>query len=395
MNISFPLVPLNEIISPVERREVPITGIAYRQVGVRLWGQGAYERETIDGGQTQYTTLNRVELNDIIVNKIWARNGSVSIIRSETVGCYASGEFPLFVPRTDRLDPNWFYYLTRTPYFWKQCEEKSHGTSGKNRIRPERFLQIEIPLPPLDEQQRIVARIDALASRIAEARGLRQGAVEEGETIFKSRLRFAYNEALDFAGSLTDLSAICHQITDGTHNTPLYIEEGVPFLSVKDITSGMIDFSDARFISREDHELLTKRCRPEFGDILLTKVGTTGYAKAIDTVRDFSIFVSLALLKIDKSRVTPKFLEYLINSPQINALSKENTRGVGNKNLVLKFIRQFPIPVPSLDEQRRIVAYLDSLQAQVDQLKRLQAESAAELDALLPSILDRAFKGEL
>ena len=102
----FSSVPLSHIVASIERPEAPIIGQTYRQVGVRLWGQGAYERESMDGGDTQYKTLNRVELGDIIVNKIWARNGSVSVIWEDTAGCYASGEFPLFVPDQIWSTPN-------------------------------------------------------------------------------------------------------------------------------------------------------------------------------------------------------------------------------------------------------------------------------------------------
>ncbi len=85
----------------------------------------------------------------------------------------------------------------------------------------------------------------------------------------------------------------------------------------------------------------------------------------------------------------------MLNSSRLRELSTSGTRGVGNKNLVLKFIRNFPMPAPALPEQRRIVTYLDDVQAKVDSLKKLQSETADELDALMPSILSRAFRGEL
>lgn len=105
----FSLVPLRDIALSVERPEIPILGNRYRQIGVKLWGQGAYERESIDGSQTQYKRLFRVEADDIIVNKIWARNGSVSVVSSTLAGCYASGEFPTFAPIKENLEPRWFY----------------------------------------------------------------------------------------------------------------------------------------------------------------------------------------------------------------------------------------------------------------------------------------------
>jgi len=120
---------------------------SYHQVGVKLWGVGAYEREPVDGGDTRYKTLSRVEANDIIVNKIWARNGSVAVIPTNLAGCYVSGEFPTFIPVTDKLDPRWFHWITKMRFFWDQCDVKSRGTSGKNRIRPERFLEIEFLFP--------------------------------------------------------------------------------------------------------------------------------------------------------------------------------------------------------------------------------------------------------
>jgi type I restriction enzyme S subunit len=150
-----------------------------------------------------------------------------------------------------------------------------------------------------------------------------------------------------------------------------------------------------RFITPEEHARLIRRCKPERDDVLLTKVGTTGFAKAIDIDREFSIFVSLALLKLDKTRLDPKFTEYMLNSPRLREYSIAGTRGVGNQNLVLKFIREFPMPAPPLQEQRRIVAYLDDLQTQVDELTATQDATQAELDALLPSVLDQAFRGEL
>ena len=90
----WPMVPLEKVVSPVERPEVPVPGKPYRQVGVRLWGEGAYERELLDGGETKYKTLSRVETDEIVVNKIWARNGSVAVVPGKLAGCYVSGEFP-------------------------------------------------------------------------------------------------------------------------------------------------------------------------------------------------------------------------------------------------------------------------------------------------------------
>ncbi|MEK6476030.1 restriction endonuclease subunit S [Catalinimonas sp. 4WD22] len=161
---------------------------------------------------------------------------------------------------------------------------------------------------------------------------------------------------------------ICHLITDGTHHTPKYQESGIPFLSVKNISKGYLDFSDTKFISEEEHSKLIERCHPEYQDILLTKIGTTGIAKVIHTETPFSIFVSVALLKFNHEVLNPNYLELVLNSPFVKRQSDEGTEGVGNKNLVLKKIKNFLITIPPLAEQKAIVSIVDELMERIDAL---------------------------
>ncbi len=188
----------------------------------------------------------------------------------------------------------------------------------------------------------------------------------------------------------TRLGTLCFLITDGAHHTPKYQDEGVPFLSVKDVSGGIIDFANTRFISKEAHRELAKRCNPEFGDILLTKVGTTGIAVEVDTEQEFSIFVSLALLKFSRENIDRRFLCHLINSPFVKRQSADNTQGIGNKNLVLRLINQFAIPLPPLAEQHRIVAKVDELMAMCDRLEASLTATADTRRRLLEALLAEA-----
>ncbi|MDY0181266.1 restriction endonuclease subunit S [Aliarcobacter skirrowii] len=171
---------------------------------------------------------------------------------------------------------------------------------------------------------------------------------------------------------------IAHQITDGAHHTPTYINEGVPFLSVKDMSSGVLDFSNTRYISHEQHKDLAKRCNPQNGDLLLTKVGTTGIPILINTDKEFSIFVSVALIKFPKQFISGDFLVWLINSPFVKKQSADGTEGVGNKNLVLKKINNFTLPIPPLNEQKRIVEKINQLMALCDELEKLKEQKEAK-----------------
>ena len=164
------------------------------------------------------------------------------------------------------------------------------------------------------------------------------------------------------------LSFILTKLSDGTHFTPKYVSSGVPFLSVKDISAGKIDFANCKYISENEHKELYKRCDPEFGDILLTKVGTTGIPVIVDTEKQFSLFVSVALLKFNRNYVFNKYLLYAILSPLVQSQAEDNTRGVGNKNWVIRDIARTLLPLPPLAEQQRIVAKIEQLIAKINDL---------------------------
>ena len=154
------------------------------------------------------------------------------------------------------------------------------------------------------------------------------------------------------------LGTILQKLTDGTHSTPKYTARGIPFISIKDISSGKISFERTKFISKTEHELLASRCDPHRDDILLTKVGTTGIPVLVDTDRPFSIFVSVAQLRFSTELLDKFFLIYLLKSPLVQTQCRENTKGVGNKNWVMRDIANTLICIPPLAEQKRIQASL-------------------------------------
>lgn len=184
---------------------------------------------------------------------------------------------------------------------------------------------------------------------------------------------------------------ICTKITDGAHKTPKYTDDGVPFLSVKDVNKGLIDFSNTRFVSQETHDDLYKRCNPERNDILYTKVGSTGVAKVVDTDREFSLFVSVALLKPKSELIDSKYFEYALNSPESYTQAQSLTRGVANRNLVLKDIKSITFNLAPFKEQKRIVEKLDALLTRIDTAIEHLQESVVLADALYASELNSVF----
>ena len=167
----------------------------------------------------------------------------------------------------------------------------------------------------------------------------------------------------------TRLGTILEKLTDGTHSTPIYVEHGIPFLSVKDISQGNISFKNTKYITKEEHMELYKRCDPKMGDILLTKVGTTGIPVIVDTDKEFSLFVSVAQLRFKHKFINPEYLKYLILSPLVQVQCRENTKGVGNKNWVMRDIANTLIVIPPFDEQKRIVEKVKQILPEVNHLK--------------------------
>lgn len=177
-------------------------------------------------------------------------------------------------------------------------------------------------------------------------------------------------------------------ITDGTHHTPKYLDSGIPFISVKDVSGKTISFDDCKYISSEEHSELIKRCKPEINDILLCRIGTLGRATLIDTEKDFSIFVSLGLLKLSKIINYSKYLHLFLHSPQALLQFDEVKVGGSHTNkLNLKDLPHIVINLPPLEEQQRIVAKVDELMQLCDQLEEQQSLSSEAHEQLVETLL--------
>ena len=195
------------------------------------------------------------------------------------------------------------------------------------------------------------------------------------------------------------LGSILNKLTDGTHKTPKYTSTGVRFVSVKDMSNGFLSLENTKFISEEEHKELYARCNPEKGDLILSKVGTTGVPAIVDTAEPFSLFVSVALLKFDCKCIDVEFLYYMLMSPLVQAQATENTRGVGNKNWVLDAIASTMVVLPPLSEQKRIVQKIKELLPYVDRYatayEKLERFNAKFPEDMKKSILQYAIQGKL
>lgn len=321
------------------------------------------------------------------------------------------------------LSSEFLKYLMQSEMMMQQIRSNSSGTTVAT-LTMVRMVEYLFPLPPLAEQKRIVAKIEELLPYIDRyekawnrledfnkrfpadmQKSILQLAIQgklveqrpeegTGEALYQQIQK--EKQALIKAGKIkkdrrTDgtehpsedeipfdipstwkwayLGSILNKLTDGTHKTPKYTEKGIKFVSVKDMSSGTLLLSNTKHISLAEHDELYARCDPCRGDMLLSKVGTTGVPAIVNTDEPFSLFVSVALLKYSHNYIDEQYLYYLLKSPLVQSQATENTRGVGNKNWVLDAIAKTIIVLPPLAEQKRIVAKLEELLPLCERLK--------------------------
>jgi len=393
MNKAWPTVKLGEVLRHrKEFFEIDDTA-EYKRCRVQLHVKGIVLRDVVFGADIKTKQQQECRAGEFLVAEIDAKVGGFGIVPTELDGAIVSSHYFLFAIDEQKLDRRFLEFFVRTPAFREQVT--AQGSTNYAAIRPSHVLGYALPLPPLAEQRRIVAKIELLAGKIEEARKTKDAALRATDAFSPSALGAFFRKASRQV-PVVELQSVTSQLTDGPHVTPQYVEDGVPFVTVQNMVTGRLDFGNLKYISADDHAEFSRRCRPERGDVLYSKDGATrGHPCFVDTDREFSFFVSVALIKPIHGELDGRYLCYVLRSSWIRDRMLEKSRGDMIPHIVLREIRRFPIPLPDIAEQRRIVAYLDNLQAKVDQLKALQAQTAAELDALLPSILDKAFRGEL
>jgi type I restriction enzyme S subunit len=238
-----------------------------------------------------------------------------------------------------------------------------------------------------------VGRIEELATQINEARSLRHKAADEAEALLKAA-RGALIDATN--AEFVPLEHACAAIIDNLHSNPRLAETGIPCVRSPDVGYGTLNLEKAHRTDELEFSRRTARGAPQSGDIVFVREGGgTGKCALVAPGQRFSLGQRVMMFRPDPGRVTPSFMLHHLLSPlvqdeQILPLCK----GSASPHLNISALKRFNLRLPPLDEQRRIVAELDALQVEVDKLNRLQTETAAELDALLPAVLDRAFKGE-
>jgi len=388
---------LAEILSRSQDPVQIIPEETYKQVTVRLFHKGVILRGQQQGGAISTSKQWRVRTGQVLLSRIDARNGAIGLVPLELDGAIVTNDFWALNVNLELAEPKYLDLYFGTRQFVENCQRASEGTTNRVRIQSGRFLQIEVPLPALPEQRRIVARIEKLSAKIEEARNLRHQTAEETASLLTNYVGEVFSW-LETRYARREFGSFMPHVTSGPRNwAKHYEQDGFRFYRAQDIGLGGRVLNDSKVFITPPPGEQGRSAMLQRGDLMLVITGATVGRVSIYREGLEPGFVSqhVGICRLAQSKVEPDFALWGLRGPSGQAQLIGQRYGQGKPGLNLSNIRSLSLPFPPLPEQRGIVAHLDSLQAKVDSLKKLQEESKAELNALMPSILSRAFAGDL
>lgn len=286
------------------------------------------------------------------------------------------------------LDRRYLGYFLRQPH---QVVLANSLATGANlpRLSPSALERIRIPLLPVGEQRRIAA----ILNKADELRAKRREALAYLDTLTQSTFDHMFGDGSkrSVEWPTATLETVALQITDGEHQTPRRETEGIKLLSARNIRNGDLDFSSVDYVGADEYVRISRRCKPQKGDVLISCSGTIGRVAAIQTNEPFTLVRSVAMVRPDPRVLLPSFLERQLLTPALQRQMQRRANTSSQANLFQGPIRGLTIFLPPLKVQQR---FADRVAA-VGCLKNQQRAQLRELNALFASLEHRAFKGEL
>jgi type I restriction enzyme S subunit len=376
-------VRLGEVLT---RRQPDVTvqpNESYQFAGVYSFGRGVFRGAQRNGGAFAYKTLTRLRRDDFVYPKLMAWEGAFGVVPPESEGCYVSPEFPVFEIDAGRLSPAFLANYFRIPSVWESISGRSTGTNvRRRRLSPADLLRREIPLPPLAEQRQMMARVEELAVQIREAGVLGQQATADTETSITSL-------HTQLAGARTRrLGDILRLDEDAVAVLPTGV---YPQAGIRSFGGGLfpkVPVTGAETTYRRFNRLYA-------GAVVLSQVkGWEGAVAACpEELSGWFVSPEYRTLRCVPGEALPGYMAWLVRTEWFWSKLGDATRGVGarrERTRPEQFL-EIELSMPDVTQQERS----EPLFAEMHALKRLQVTREAELDALLPAILDRAFNGEL
>lgn len=398
----WPRVRLAQVLSPIDR-SMPTAELGEINIaGVFSFGRGLFKRGPLIPAETSYKSYNRLHEDDFVISQPKAWEGALGRVPKELEGWYLSPVFPTFRCNESELDPRYLERFCQRQAVWIDLQSKAKALGARREtVSVDQFLTVEIPLPPLPEQKRIAARIEATAQELARAQTIRASSDLASNALLTATV------SARFAGDSLwrPLRDAVLPTRDAVRSGPFgsqllheeFTSEGVAAIGTRDVQTDRFDLTSGWFVTPEKFETF-KRYKVYPGDLLCTIVGASigRFCVVPPEVPDAFTTKHIQALTLNSEVANSRFCSLMLNFHRRSRASLfSQVEGSAQPSLNAAKVLATQVPLPPLAEQRRVVAEVDALQTELLALKRAQAQSRAELDALLPAILDRAFAGAL
>jgi len=377
--------------------------------------------ETIDFKRVKYVKENDKEFiekyalknNDILFSHINSDShlGKTAIFKKRTDSTLIHGINLLLLRTNELLNANFINYQFKYLRFRGAFAAVAQKAVNQSSINQAKLKQFTMLLPPLPEQQRIVAKIEELFSSLDKGIESLKTAQQQLKVYRQAVLKWAFEGKLTnknmLEGKLPEgwkwvkLREVCEKIQDGSHFSPQvqYDEPGENrflYITAKNIRNNYMDFSKLTYVDREFHESIYERCNPEYGDVLLTKDGVNTGEVTLNSLKEaFSLLSSVCIFKTKGNELDSGFLKYFIQSPLGSRAVSDSMTGTAIKRIILRKIKDAEIIQPLLPEQHAIVAEIESRLSVCDKIEESIEHSLKQSEALRQSILKKAFEGKL
>ncbi len=312
--------------------------------------------------------------------------GKVCIIKQDTA---INQDLRGVVPKNEKLlDVNYLFYWFKS--ISKIIVDAGRGATVHGVTLP--FVKsLQIPLPPLSIQKKIVVKLDAIFSEIEKATAAAEANVKNVELLFQSYLTQVFERSgEDF---LSTTLGNYYDVRDGTHDSPKFYDSGYPLVTSKNLKNGVISFEKIQYVSKDDFLSISQRSGVKKGDVLMAMIGTIGNPVVIETDAEFAI-KNVALFKTNINQ-SPHFLRYYLGSDYVIRKMEKDAKGATQKFVGLGYLRSFPINVPPIDIQISVVKELEDYERHTKKLLSFYLNKLNQLLSLKQSILKQAFNGEL
>ena len=375
----------------------PETVLSITQTGIRPKDLSSNEGQNA----SSYAHYQIVNMGDFAMNHMDLLTGWIDISKYEGV---TSPDYRVFTLNDKEMSADYFlrvfqYYYTNKVFFGFG---QGVATLGRWRLPAINFKKIDVPVPPVLEQQRIVSAIDEKVGKVDALIANVQTQIEKLKAYKQSMITEVVTKGLDPSVPMKNsgvdvypsvpehwnvqktLTTLTMPITDGPHTTPELLSEGIPFVSAEAVScgNGGIDFDHIRgFISREFYDECSKKYVPQRDDIYMIKSGaTTGRVSVVDTDRIFTIWSPLAVFRCNPDVVHFRFLYYFLQSSAYQRQVQFGWTYGTQQNIGMRTLERLKVFVPPLDEQYAITECLDAKCIQIDRLVAIKQAKIEKLE---------------